>query len=177
MKRQMMCLIAALSTFTLPVDATEIANQSIPITLSLPVPWAGEVVDLSGTLDTVITFNPRHRRHGKRAMWSSWGKNAPFRLHVNAQGVAGTGEITGRAYQANGEWIMNFNTSLLNGQGTTSFDTSLEFDSAPGPDGSVIRFWIDETVHVTFNADGTVIVNVDNFSVFLGNSSTGFWDY
>ena len=72
---------------------------------------------------------------------------------------------------------MDFNTSLLNGQGTTSFDTSLEFDSAPGPEGSVIRFWIDETVHVTFNADGTVIVNVDNFSVFLGNSSTGFWDY
>jgi hypothetical protein len=165
MKTQMMCLIAALSIFTLPVDAVEIANQSIPITLSVPVVCAGEVVDLSGTLDTVITFRhrgPRSRRLG---------------LHVN-QMVAGTGEITGRGYQADDEINIPFNKSLLNGQGTISFNTTLEVTSEP-PDGSfIIRFWLQETVHVTFNADGTVTVNVDNFNVDCGDpASAGFWDY
>jgi hypothetical protein len=165
MKKKMMCLIAALSIFTLPIDAAQIANQSIPITLSVPVPCVGEVVDLSGTLDTLITFNRRHRSR--------------FMLHLNAQEVAGTGEITGRAYQINGDLInIPFNRVLLNGQGTVSFNIRLEFISAPGPDGLIPpRWWLDVTVHVISNADGTVTVNVDNFTAVCGDSCAGCWDY
>ena len=180
MKTQMMCLIAALAIFTLPVDAAEIANQSIPITLSLPVPCGGvgEVVDLSGTINVVITFNPRHRRHRNRAMSSSGGD---MRLIVSAEGVAGTGEITGRAFQGNdqfmGEINIPFKSSLLNGQGTVSFNTNFLITIAPGPDVLVMPFWwIDETVHVIYNADGTVTVNVDNFTADCG-SCAGCWDY
>src|SRR5262249_49689625 len=52
----MMCVVAALVIFTSPVDAAKVVNQSIPISLSVPVPCVGEVVDLSGRLHTVITF-------------------------------------------------------------------------------------------------------------------------
>jgi hypothetical protein len=164
MKTQMLYFIAALAIFTSLVDAVELTNQSIPITLSVPVPCVGEVVDLSGTLDTVVTFNRRHRRR--------------FTLHVNAQGVAGTGEITGRGYQATGEQInIPFNRSLLNGQGTVSFNINLGFTSAPGPDGLIPRlWWLQGTVHVISNADGTVTVNFDNYTADCG-SGAGFWDY
>jgi hypothetical protein len=91
-----------------------------------------------------------------------------------------TGEITGRGYQATGEEInIPFNRFLLNGQGTVSFNINLEVTGAPGPDGLIPHlWWLDETVHVTFNADGTVTVNVDNFTADCGDpASTGFWDY
>jgi hypothetical protein len=95
------CLIAALAIFTLPVDAAKIVNQSTPITLSVPVACnVGEVVDLSGRLHTVITFTRNSRRGSAH-------------VHVNAQGVAGTGEITGRTFQANGEINISVKRSLL----------------------------------------------------------------
>jgi len=58
----MMCLIDALAIFTLPVDAATRVSQSILITLSVPVTCVGEVVDLSGTLNTVIRFTRNSRR-------------------------------------------------------------------------------------------------------------------
>jgi hypothetical protein len=162
-----MCLIAALAIFTSPVDADRV-DQSIPITLSVPSPCVGEVVSLSGTLDTVITFNRRHR---------SRQRSRSFMLYLNAQGIAGIGEITGRAYQVNdAEFKIPFNRVLLNGQGTVSSNIYLEVTNAPGPDGLTFTWWLDETVHVTFNADGTVTVNVDNFTADCG-SCAGCWDY
>jgi hypothetical protein len=146
----MMCLIATLAIFMSPVDAAKIVNQSIPITLSVPVPCAGEVVDLSGKLHTVITFT-RNRR------------NVSAHVHVNAQGITGTGEITGRTFQVNGAFNISFHNSLLNGQGTKTFIITLEVTDELGPMGSVTGFKLQETAHVTFNANGTVTVNFDNF--------------
>jgi hypothetical protein len=146
----MMCLIAALTIFTSPVDAAKIVNQSIPITLSVPVPCVGEVVDLSGRLHTVITFTRNSRRVNAH-------------VHVNAQGITGTGEITGRTFQANGATNISFHNSLLNGLGTKTFIIRLEVTGASGPSGSVTGFTLQETAHVTFNANGTVTVNFDNF--------------
>jgi hypothetical protein len=98
-------------------------------------------------------------------------------LYLNAQGIAGIGEITGRAYQVNdAEFKIPFNRVLLNGQGTVSSNIYLEVTNAPGPDGLTFTWWLDETVHVTFNADGTVTVNVDNFTADCG-SCAGCWDY
>ena len=146
----MMCLIATLAIFMSPVDAAKIVNQSIPITLSVPVPCAGEVVDLSGKLHTVITFT-RNKR------------NVSAHVHVNAQGITGTGEITGRTFQVNGAFNISFHNSLLNGQGTKTFIITLEVTDELGPTGSVTGFTLQETAHVTFNANGTVTVNFDNF--------------
>jgi hypothetical protein len=170
----MMCVVAALAIFTSPVDAAKIVNQSIPITLSVPVACnVGEVVDLSGRLHTVITF-------------TSNGRRVNAHVHVNAE-IRGTGEITGRTFQANGEINISFHKSLLNGQGTRTFITSLEVtgqfvqinelgleglsggvalrtQGSSGPGGSVIGFTLQETAHVTFNAKGAVTVNFDNFN-------------
>jgi hypothetical protein len=145
----MMCLIAALTICTTPVDAAKIVNQSIPITLNVPVPCVGEVVDLSGQLHVVITF-------------TSNGRHVSAHVHVNAQGITGTGEITGRTYQVNGVINISFNKSLLNGQGTTTVITRFEVTGL-GPGGSVIGFTVQETAHITFNANGTVTVSFNNF--------------
>jgi hypothetical protein len=146
----MMCLVAVLAIFTLPANAAKIVNQSIPITVSVPVPCVGEVVDLSGKLHTVITF-------------TSNGRRVNAHVHVNAQGITGTGEITGHTYQANGVINISFHQSLLNGQGTTTFIVRLEVTGVSGPGGSVIGFTLQDTAHATFNAKGTVTVNFDNF--------------
>ena len=160
----MMCFIAALSIFTLPVDAAQIVDQ--PIAVSVPVVCnVGEVVDLSGRLHTVITFT-RNSRHGSA------------HVHVNAQGVTGTGEITGRTFQVNGDWDMSLRRSLLNGASTvTTRAEFIEVTGAPGPDGSVTGFWLQEDVHVTFHANGTVTVKFDNFTVDCSGNGAGLWDY
>ena len=164
----MMCFVAALAIFTSPVDAAQRVNQSIPITLSVPVACnnVGEVVDLSGRLHAVIKFK-RNNRYGSAY------------VHVNAQGVAGTGEITGRGYQANGETNINLpSRSLLNGASTVSTRAEfIEVTSAPGADGSVPRFWLQGDVHFTFHANGTVTVKFDNFTVDCSGDGAGLWDY
>jgi hypothetical protein len=163
----MICLIAALAIFTLPADAARRVNQSIPITLSVPVPCVGEVVDLSGTLHTATKF----RRGSAR-------NSAGVSLYVNTQGVAGTGEITGRGYQANGNINIPFNMFLLNGASNVTTRTEfIEVTSAPGLDGSVISFWLQGDLHLTFHANGTVTVKFDNFTVDCSGNGAGLWDY
>jgi hypothetical protein len=160
----MMCLIAALSIFTLPADAAQKVNQSTPITVSVPVVCnVGEVVDLSGRLHTVIKFTRNHRRGSAQ-------------LNVNAQGVAGTGEITGRTFQANGEFNLPLSKSFLNGAGTVGTKVWFLVTGAPGPDGSVPGFGLQADVWFTFHANGTVTVKFDNFTTDCGDGA-GFWDY
>ena len=159
----MMCFVAALAIFTLPANAAKVVNQSIPITLSVPVPCVGEVVDLSGKLHTVITF----RSNGRRV-------NA--HVHVNAQGITGTGEITGRTFQANGEFNLSLSRSLLNGAGTVGTKVWFLVTGAPGPDGSVPSFGLQADVWFTFHANGTVTVKFNHFTTDCGDGA-GFWDY
>jgi hypothetical protein len=158
-----MCFIAALAIFVLPVDAATRVKQSIPITLSVPVVCnVGEVVDLSGRLHAVITF-----------------RRLPFlsaHVDVNTQGVAGTGEITGRTYQGNGTiHTISLGSPLLNGQATLSTRVAFLVTGAPGPDGSVPSFDLQADLHLRFRANGTVTVKFDNFTTDCGDGA-GFWD-
>ena len=163
----MMCLIAALAIFTSPADAARRVNQSIPITLNVPVQCVGEVVDLSGTLHAVI----KSRRGGTR-------NSAGVSLYVNTQGVAGIGEITGRGYQVNGNMNIPFSTVLLNGASNVTIRTEfIEVTSAPGLDGSLISFWLQGDLHLTFHANGTGTVRFDNFTVDCTGNGAGLWDY
>jgi hypothetical protein len=168
MKTQMMCLIAALSIFTLPVDAAEIVKQSTPITVSVPVVCnVGEVVDLSGRLHVVITFTRK-----------------PFlKAYVNVytQGITGTGEITGRTFQGNQNISTIFGSPLVNGpllNGQANFSTRVAFlvTGAPGPDGSVPSFDLQANLHLRFHANGIVTVRFNNFTTDCGDGA-GFWDY
>ena len=162
----MMCLIAALSIFTLPADAAQTVNRSTPITVSVPVVCnVGEVVDLSGTLHTVIKF----RRNSRQGV---------AHVNVNAQGVAGTGEITGHTFQANGangEWDVVLNRSLLNGAGTVGTKVRFLFTGALGHLG-IPSFGLQADVYVTFHANGRVTVKFNNFTTDCGDGA-GFWDY
>ena len=160
-----MCLIAALAIFTLPADAAQIVKQSTPITVNVPVVCnVGEVVDLSGRLRAVITF-----------------RRLPFlsaHVDVYTQGVAGTGEITGRGYQANGNINIPLSMVLLNGASNVTTRTEfIEVTSAPGLDGSVISFWLQGDLHLTFHANGTGTVKLDNFTVDCSGDGAGLWDY
>ena len=160
----MMCFIVALVIFTSPVDAARKANQSIPITLSVPVACnVGEVVDLSGSLHAVIRFKRNNRYYSAH-------------VQVNAQGITGTGEITGRTFQANGEWDTSLSRSLLNGAGTVGTKVWFLVTGAPGADGSVPSFGLQAYVWVTFHANGTVTVKFDNFTTDCGDGA-GLWDY
>jgi len=129
-------------------------------------------VDLSGTLHAVIKF-----MHGSK------GNSAHVFLYVNTQGVAGTGEITGRGYQANGNISIPLSTVLLNGASNVTIRTEfIEVTSAPGLDGSVTSFWLQADLHLAFHtnatgANGTGTVKFDNFTVDCSGDGAGLWDY
>ena len=148
----MMFLVAALAILTGPANAAIQVNESIPITLSVFVPCAaggaGEIVDLSGPLHVLITFTIS-------------GNNVSGRQQFQPQGISGTGETTGLRYQATGLTATSFTSSLQNGQANTTFINRFDI-IGQGPNNN---FVVHETAHITINADGTVTVNFDNFTV------------
>jgi hypothetical protein len=146
------CAVAALAVSIMPAKAAITDNESSPIFLSVFVPCAaggaGEIVDLSGNLHTLITETIN-------------GNNVSGVMHFNPQGVSGTGETTGLKYQGTGVTQTSFKESLQNGQATMTFVNRFDI-IGQGPGNN---FTIKETAHITFNADGTVTVNFDNFSI------------
>lgn len=144
--------VAALLISIMPAKAAIVDNESNPILLSVFVPCAaggaGEIVDLSGNLHTLITETIN-------------GNNVSGVMHFQPQGVSGTGETTGLSYHATGVTQTSFKTSLQNGQANMTFINRFDvIGQGPGN-----NFTVHETAHITFNADGTVTVVFDNFSV------------
>src|SRR5438034_9565179 len=89
----MMFLFAALALFTMPANAAKQINDTSEINLTVFVPCAaggaGELVDLSGPLHTLIAFSIN-------------GNNVSRTAHFEPQGLSGTGEATGDNDQATG---------------------------------------------------------------------------
>jgi len=156
MKKNMtiiMCLFAALALFTVPADAAKQVNDKSDIELSFFVPCAaggaGELVDLSGPLHTLITFTIN-------------GNNVSETTHFQPQGVSGTGETTGDKYQATGVTKdTSFKASFQNGQAQQTFLNNFRIiGTGPGN-----NFLVHELTHITINANGIVTVLHDNLSV------------
>jgi hypothetical protein len=147
-----MCVVAALAVSVTPATAAITVNSSNPLSLSVFVPCAaggaGEIVDLSGNLHTLITFTMN-------------GNNVSGLMHFQPQGVSGTGETTGLRYSGTGVTSTSMTTSLQNGQANMTFINRFDI-IGQGPGNN---FTIHETAHITFNADGTVTVSFDNFVV------------
>ena len=146
------CAVAALVVSIMPAKAAITVNESIPFFLSVFVPCAaggaGETVDLSGNLHVLITETIN-------------GNNVSGFIHDQPQGVTGTGETTGLMYSGTGVTSTSFKTSLQNGQANTTFINRFNvIGQGPGN-----NFTVHETAHSTFNADGTVTVNFDNFGI------------
>src|SRR5438309_860151 len=127
----MMFLFAALALFTVQANAAKQINDISDINLTVFVPCAaggaGEIVDLSGPLHTLITFT-----------------------------------INGNKYQATGVTKdFSFKFSFQNGQANQTFVNNFRI-IGQGPGNN---FLVHEVAHITFNANGTVTVFHDNFSI------------
>jgi hypothetical protein len=146
------CLVAVLAITIAPANAAVQVNDKTVISLTVFVPCAaggaGEIVDLSGPLLTLISFTIN-------------GNNVSGYFHFQPQGITGTGETTGAKYQATGITQESFKNSLQNGQANLTFVNNFRI-IGQGPGNN---FLVHETLHFTVNADGTLTVSHDNFSI------------
>jgi hypothetical protein len=152
MLRVAMSLIAAFAAFAAPANAAVQVNDKTDINLTVFVPCAnggaGEIVDLFGPLHTLVTATIN-------------GNNVSGYFHFQPQGISGTGETTGDKYQATGVTQESFKSSLQNGQANDTFVNNFRI-IGQGPGNN---FLVHETLHITINANGTITVFHDNFSV------------
>jgi hypothetical protein len=131
---------------------TVITNIIEPLDFTQFVPCAdggaGEDVQLSGTLHTVIrtTIN---------------GNKVGIKTHSNPQGVSGTGLSSGDHYQGTG---VTQETSNEHSGGLPETETFINNFRIVGP-GRGNNLLVHENAHFTVNANGTVTSFVDNFSI------------
>jgi hypothetical protein len=150
--RVMICLVAVLTILIAPANAAVQVNDTTDISLTVFIPCAasgaGEIVDLSGPLHTLISFTIN-------------GNNVSGYFHFQPQGISGTGETTGTKYQATGVTQESFKSSLQNGQANFTYVNNFRI-IGQGPGNNYL---VHETMHVTINANGTATVFHDNFSI------------
>ena len=144
MPRMIICLLAVLTTIqVVPANAAVQENDTTVISLSAFIPCAaggaGEIVDLSGPLHTLISFTIN-------------GNNVSGYFHFQPQGISGIGESTGAKYHATGVTAESFKNSLQNGQSNSTFVNNFRI-IGQGPGNNYL---VHETMHVTINADGTI---------------------
>jgi hypothetical protein len=151
MRKALICL-AVLSSLIVPVNAAVTVNDTTDINLTVSIPCAdggnGEVVDLSGPLHTLMSLTIN-------------GNNVSGYYHFQPQGISGIGETTGVKYQATGITQESFKNSLQNGQANDTYVNNFRI-IGQGPGNN---FLVHETLHFTINANGTVTVFHDNFSI------------
>jgi hypothetical protein len=150
--RRKLRLLAALALMIAPAYAGVQVNDRTEIALTVFIPCAadgaGEVVDLAGPLHTLISFTIN-------------GNNVSGYTHFQPQGIIGVGETTGNRYHATGITRESFKNSFRNGQANDTFVNNFRI-IGQGPGNN---FLVHETEHFTINANGSVTVFHDNFSV------------
>jgi len=146
------CLVAVVAIVVVPSNAAVQVNDKTVISLTVFVPCAaegaGEIVDLSGPLHTLVSFTIN-------------GNNVSGKFHFQPQGISGTGETTGDKYQGTGVTQETFKTSLQNGQANLTFVNNFRM-IGQGPGNN---FLVHENLHINVNANGTLTVFHDNFSI------------
>jgi len=146
------CVLGLILSAIVPAHAAVEVNDRTDVSLEVFVACAadgaGEIVDLAGPLHTMITFTIN-------------GNNVSGFFRFQPQGFSGTGETTGEKYRGTGVTQESFKTSLQNGQANLTFVNNFRI-IGPGPGNN---FLVHETSHFTINANGTVTVSHDNFSV------------
>jgi hypothetical protein len=149
----MTILFAGLGLFAFPANAAKQVNDISDIDLTVFVPCAaggaGELVDLSGPLHTLVTFTIN-------------GNNVSGMAHFQPQGIVGSGETTGDKYQATGVTKdSSFKGSFKNGQFTLTYVNNFRIIGS----GAGNNFLVHEVAHITFNSNGTVTVFHDHLSI------------
>jgi len=135
-----------------PAQAVVLINDSFDVNLLVFVPCAnggaGELVFLEGPLHVLISITIN-------------GNNVSGDTHFQPQGVSGTGQSTGDAYNATGVTQDHFKGSFNNGQFNETFVNNFRI-IGQGPGNN---FTVHENFHLTVNANGDVTSVHDNFSV------------
>lgn len=145
-------LLASLVLVVAPAYAGVQVNDRSEIALTVFISCAadgvGEVVDLAGPVHTLISFTINKN-------------NVSGYTHFQPQGIVGVGETTGNKYHATGIARESFKNSFRNGQANDTFVNNFSI-IGQGPGNN---FLVHETEHFTINANGSVTVFHDNFSV------------
>jgi hypothetical protein len=145
-------LIVALMILSTSANAAVVVNDKTDINLSVFVPCAvggvGEIIDLSGPLHTLIST-------------TLTGNSVSGYFHFQPQGLSGTGETTGAKYNGTGVTEQSFKSSLQNGQANLTHVNNFRIIGQ----GAGNNYLVHETLHITINADGTLTVFHDNFSI------------
>jgi hypothetical protein len=146
-------VLAGLITFGLAgAGDGAIAEQTpVPVGFAVFVPCAadgaGELVSLSGTLHVTTQTVQRSA--------TQWVTTS----HINPQGVVGIGEITGDTYRGTGH---TGSTVVSATAGERITQTNSFRLVAPGPDNNLLAH---TSWHMTTQADGSVVAQVDNVSL------------
>jgi hypothetical protein len=143
--------LVVMTLAVVPAHAAVQVNDSNTLVLQVFVPCAaggaGEMVDLAGPLHTVVSGVFK-------------GNNITGYFHFQPKGIVGLGETTGEKYQATGVTQQSFKIAFINGQ--ANFSSVNNFRIIGQSSGN--NYLVHETMHVTFNANGTITVVHDNFS-------------
>jgi len=145
-------LIVSLLMLSTSANAAVVVNDTTDINLSNFVPCAlggvGEIIDISGPLHTLISITIN-------------GNNVSGYFHFQPQGISGTGETTGAKYDGTGVTEQSFKSSLQNGKANLTYVNNFRIIGQ----GAGNNYLVHETMHITINADGTLTVFHDNFSI------------
>jgi hypothetical protein len=152
LKPTAICVFALLAVATVPAHAEVTINDETDVSWTEYVPCAvggaGEVVDLSGRLHTLISFTIN-------------SNNVSGHFHSQPQGISGVGEVSGLQYHATGGTLDSFKITLKNGQASLTFVNSFRMIGQ----GPANNFSVHETLRMAIKADGTTAVTHDNYSL------------
>jgi hypothetical protein len=143
-----LCLVAGMVAMltALPMQAAVTTNVSVPITLVVDIPCAGELVVLNGPLHILSTL--------------TFDRAGGFHMvaHFQPQGIRGLGQLSGTKYHATG--ITEFQTNAKAVPFETSFVNNFKI-IGQGPGNNLL---IHENFHLTVNANGRLTALIDNSS-------------
>jgi hypothetical protein len=127
-------------------------NVSVPIDLLAFIPCAnggiGEDVQFSGSLHSLFHITINENR-------------VTVKTHNQPEGLKGIGAITGDTYNATGVTQDTQNGSFINGSFTYTYINNFKL-IGPGTDNNYL---VHENYTVTINANGTVVMEMDNYNV------------
>jgi hypothetical protein len=123
-------------------------REKIPITIQAYLDCAGEIVEVSGNLHSVL----HHTINGKRATYTS---------HFQPMGLQGYGTVSGSMYNATGVTRQVNTLSLTGAQQTFTYVNRFHFVGT----GGAASFFLKQTSHITVNANGEITSQVDNFDM------------
>ena len=130
-----------------PAASIQISRDE-PINLSLYISCAGEYVDVSGTTHVTLDFTVS-------------ANGSTLVMHVNPQGLVGVGQTTGDIYRATG--VTQVATTVAAGGYPYEYTVVNNFRFI-GP-GSGNNYNLHSLQHATVNANGSMTVFIDSFSI------------